>query len=98
MLRAQLDMQRKPTEAKLEIPSFNLPNIFGDFGMLPETTLAELAHHYGAEAKDAAPETSIGALFMKEFHDQPAVGDRMNLGPVEIVVEMSLSTAGCSGS
>ncbi len=62
------------------------PDIFGDFGMLPETTLTELAHHYGAEAKDAAPETSIGALFMKEFHDQPAVGDRMNLGPVEIVV------------
>jgi hypothetical protein len=31
-LRAQLDMQRKPTEAKLELPTFNLPNIFGDFG------------------------------------------------------------------
>ena len=54
--------------------------------MLPETTMAELAHHYGAEAKDVAGDTSIGALLMKEFHDQPAVGDRMNLGPVEIVV------------
>jgi hypothetical protein len=32
MFRAQLDMQRKPTQAKLELPAFNLPNIFGDFG------------------------------------------------------------------
>lgn len=62
------------------------PDVFGDFGMVPETTLAELAHHYGAEARDAAAEASIGALLMKEFHDQPAVGDRMSLGPVEIVV------------
>lgn len=31
-LRAQLDMQRKAPERHLELPSFNLPNIFGDFG------------------------------------------------------------------
>jgi cell volume regulation protein A len=62
------------------------PDVFGDFGMVAETTMAELAHHYGAEAADVPPETSLGALLMKEFHDQPAAGDRMSLGPVEIVV------------
>ena len=48
--------------------------------------MAQLAHHYGAEAEDVSPETSLGALLMKEFHDQPEVGDRTSLGPVEIVV------------
>ena len=62
------------------------PDVFGDFAMVAETTLAELGHHYGAEAEDVAAETSVGALLMKEFHDQPAVGDRMSLGPVEIVI------------
>lgn len=33
MVRAQLDMQRKkPEPEQLQLPSFNLPNIFGDFG------------------------------------------------------------------
>ncbi|HTN75177.1 MAG TPA: hypothetical protein VL096_08020 [Pirellulaceae bacterium] len=32
MLRGQLDMQRKNPETQLELPAFNLPNIFGDFG------------------------------------------------------------------
>jgi hypothetical protein len=32
MLRAQLDMQRTKPEMNLELPSFNLPNVFGDFG------------------------------------------------------------------
>lgn len=62
------------------------PDVFGDFGMVPETTLAELAHHYGAKAEDVPPDTSLGALLMNEFHNQPAVGDRISLGPVEIVV------------
>lgn len=32
MLRAQLDMQRKNPEQTIELPAFNIPNIFGDFG------------------------------------------------------------------
>ncbi len=32
MLRAQLDMQRKAPDRTIELPAFNLPNIFGDFG------------------------------------------------------------------
>jgi hypothetical protein len=32
MLRAQLDMQRKKPEENKQLPLFNIPNIFGDFG------------------------------------------------------------------
>ncbi|MBL8660150.1 MAG: potassium/proton antiporter [Rhodospirillales bacterium] len=63
------------------------PAIFGDFALQAGTTLAELAHHYGAVVESPTPpETTLGSLLMSKFRNQPAVGDRMTLGPVEIVV------------
>ncbi len=63
------------------------PAIFGDFGLHPGTTLGEIVHQYGALVDRSTPaETTLGALLMSRFHNQPAVGDRLTLGPVDIVV------------
>lgn len=58
---------------------------YGDFVLAPGATVGDLAKMYGAEAKGTDPDLTLGELLMREFHGQPAVGDRLTLGSVEII-------------
>lgn len=58
---------------------------FGDFTLLGDTTLADLAAQYGIVVA-GDPETRIGDLLSREFHGRPEVGDRMLVGELELVV------------
>jgi cell volume regulation protein A len=66
--------------------------VYGDFSLKPETTVGELEREYGVSI-GAAPDRALGELLSSEFHGQPAPGDRMAVGPVELVVR-SLSETG----
>ncbi|HET7408826.1 MAG TPA: potassium/proton antiporter [Paracoccaceae bacterium] len=60
-------------------------DIFGDFALKPETTIGELEQEYGLEL-GVEPERTLGDILGREFYGQPTAGDRMSLGPVELVV------------
>lgn len=72
--------------------SFEDRDIFGDFALRPETTVGSLAQEYGV-AVAHPPDTRIGDILEHEFHGEPTPGDRMALGPVELVVR-SVSDSG----
>jgi len=60
--------------------------VYGDFKLRPSVTLGELKREYGALVADADAHITAGDRLTSEFHGQPVVGDRLSLGPVEIVV------------
>jgi potassium/hydrogen antiporter len=66
--------------------------IYGDFALRPETSVGELEHEYGLSL-GLDPEVTLGEHLMRTFHNQPAPGDRLALGSVELVVR-SLDEAG----
>jgi cell volume regulation protein A len=60
-------------------------DIFGDFALKPETTVGELAQEYGITL-DHQPDLGLGEILARHFYGQPTAGDRMSLGPVELIV------------
>lgn len=58
---------------------------FGDFVLKPDTTLADIQNLYGTLTRHVNLETTLAQMLAAEFHGQPAVGDRLSLGPVEII-------------
>ena len=60
-------------------------DIFGDFALKPETTIGELEQEYGLQL-GPEPERKLGDILGGRFYGQPTPGDRMPLGPVELVV------------
>ena len=66
--------------------------VHGDFALKPEVTIAELEHQYGLSI-GSAPNRALGELLNREFNGHPAPGDRLALGPIDLVVR-SISDAG----
>ncbi len=58
---------------------------FGDFQLGGETELAELATFYDVEVRGYAPETTLADLFAEEFGGTVESGDRLRIGPLELV-------------
>lgn len=59
---------------------------FGDFVLSPDATLGGIAAMYGVPIPDDQHDQTLRALFEKEFRTNFAIGDRLALGPVELVV------------
>ncbi|MEO4043153.1 potassium/proton antiporter [Hoeflea sp. CAU 1731] len=68
------------------------PEIYGHFALKAGATVSEIEHEYGITL-GASPDRAIGELIMHEFQDHPVPGDRLTLGPVDLVVR-SLSERG----
>lgn len=68
------------------------PDVYGDLPLKPTVTVAEIEREYGVSLK-AASDRTLGDLLMREFQNHPIPGDRLTLGPIDLVVR-SLSDAG----
>lgn len=66
--------------------------VYGDFALRPETTVGELGREYGFSL-GLDPDLPLGQHLARALHGQPAPGDRLSLGPVELVVR-ALDEAG----
>lgn len=58
----------------------------GDFVLTQEATLGELAALYAPAVEVETPAITLGEMLANEFNNQPAIGDRMRFGPIELVV------------
>lgn len=59
--------------------------VYGDFALRPETTLAEFEREYGVSL-GAGQDQTLGELLAAEFRGQPVPGDRIALDQLELVV------------
>jgi cell volume regulation protein A len=59
--------------------------VYGDFALKPATTIGELEREYGF-LLGLAPAIALGDHLTRAFHGRPAPGDRLSLGPVELIV------------
>ncbi|WP_119677659.1 potassium/proton antiporter [Indioceanicola profundi] len=59
---------------------------YGDFPLPADAKLGDLARQYGIVVDGADTEACIGDLLMREFNNRPELGDRMSLGPIDLVV------------
>ncbi|MEQ8652547.1 MAG: potassium/proton antiporter [Kiloniellales bacterium] len=58
---------------------------YGDFQLGGETTLGDLASFYEIDIEDEPPELTLAELFEEDFGDTVGPGDRLRIGPVELV-------------
>jgi NhaP-type Na+/H+ and K+/H+ antiporters with a unique C-terminal domain len=79
---AELDRQFRNTP-RLE-PS-RLRTYFGDFQIDPAAHMAALAASYGAELPADSGDLPVAA-FIEQHLPRPVVGDRLRLGPIELVI------------
>jgi cell volume regulation protein A len=59
---------------------------FGEFEVAPETPIDELAAFYGAVVREDKRGQSVRRFLEREFGEAIEVGDRIGLGPIELVV------------
>lgn len=59
---------------------------FGEFEVDPHTPIDELADFYGAAVNSGKRGQSVRSFLEREFGDAIEVGDRIGLGPIELVV------------
>jgi cell volume regulation protein A len=59
---------------------------FGEFEIAPETPIDELADFYGAIVNQDKRGQTVRRFLEREFGDAVEVGDRIGLGPIELVV------------
>lgn len=78
----QIDLLDKVYAGPSDAPD---PQFYGDFPLSAGTTLGDVTMQYGISL-DGGPEIRLGDLLTEEFNGRPEVGDRLPLGPVELVV------------
>ncbi|WP_220463679.1 potassium/proton antiporter [Sediminihaliea albiluteola] len=71
-----------PTPAHLLGTAF-----FGQFTLRPEVLLDDLCKAYGVSLSDDLRRQSLSELINKHYHGKPVVGDRVNVGDIELVVK-----------
>ena len=60
---------------------------FGEFELKPDVHLQTLAEHYGVTLTDDISHLTIDELFQKRFYNRPVVGDRVQLGELQLVIK-----------
>jgi cell volume regulation protein A len=60
--------------------------LFGEFDIDPEAKLGDLAAMYGAAVSEADGALSVREYLRRELHDDMETGDRIKLGPVDVIV------------
>ena len=63
-----------------------LSRVFGDFALEADVTVGELAEGYGFGPGGRDPRQSLVDAVAQEFDGAPTVGDRLPLGPVDVIV------------
>jgi len=58
----------------------------GRYQIDPRTPLADFAHHFGIQVEGGSAAT-VGGLVIERLRRIPTVGDRVVVGPIELVVE-----------
>jgi cell volume regulation protein A len=61
-------------------------DFFGDFSLQPDAPLGEIASLYGAAVPPALADRPVGGYLAQAFAGGPEVGDRLPMGPVELIV------------
>ncbi len=61
-------------------------DFYGDFSLQPTATLGEISTLYGAQVPPELTEKPVGAHLEQVFGGTVEVGDRLTLGPVELIV------------
>lgn len=69
--------------------------IYGSFAFRADVKAGDIEREYGVSL-GADKDSPVGELFIREFHGEPAIGDRLTLGPIDLVVR-SLTDAGKVG-
>lgn len=59
---------------------------FGDFEIAGDTRLGELSQTYGFDTTPEQSGESVDQLFSREYGGRVEVGDRISMGPIELVV------------
>lgn len=59
---------------------------FGDFALAPEARLGDLSLLYGVPIGRHDPQMAVGDLLRREFGGSVEAGDRLPMGPVELIV------------
>lgn len=72
--------------ARAREPDEALSWLYGDFAISPEVTVKALADTYGLPAVEADLAVPLAELFRREFHSDLEVGDRLHLGPVDLII------------
>ena len=62
------------------------PTLQGDFAIAADVTVKALSDTYGLALTGSDGTLSLADLFHREFHNDLEVGDRLRLGPVELIV------------
>jgi cell volume regulation protein A len=59
---------------------------WGDMGLSPDVTVQAMAEMYGLPLDLKLADQTLGSLFAREYGDNVDYGDRLRLGPIELVV------------
>ena len=59
---------------------------FGDFALDGKARMADIAREYGVTLPEAPGETTLADFLTREFGSEPRRGDRILLGPIELIV------------
>ncbi|TXH05171.1 MAG: potassium/proton antiporter [Nevskiaceae bacterium] len=89
LLAAERDLERLDTvfQARRQRPGADAKRqqYFGEFTIALDATAQDLAMHYGLSIPEGSERQTVGELLLR-FLPRPVVGDRLRLGPVELVV------------
>lgn len=61
-------------------------SLYGDFAIGPEATLKALSESYDLPHGEGDDKGTIGEMFRREFHSDLEIGDRLHLGPIDLIV------------
>ncbi|HEX6956697.1 MAG TPA: potassium/proton antiporter [Ferrovibrio sp.] len=74
--------RRKPTRKRRERGE----EVFGEFILTGDTLLGEVANLYGVPIDETDRNEPVGAYIRRRLRQRAVVGDRLRVGPVELVV------------
>jgi len=61
-------------------------DFWGELSIAPSAELGALAQSYGIPVGDVAAAATVGAFMREQFHGRLELGDRLALGPVDLIV------------
>jgi cell volume regulation protein A len=60
--------------------------LYGDFTIAPEVTAKALRDSYDLPVNGLDDDHTVAELFRREFHSDLEIGDRLHLGPIDLIV------------
>ncbi|MGH8505147.1 MAG: potassium/proton antiporter [Stenotrophobium sp.] len=88
LLAAEADLEKLDAVFQIRRPHGKLPGaqqFFGEFTITPEAPARDLADSYNIPLPEGTEQSTVAQLVLR-FLPRPVTGDRLRLGPVELVV------------